>query len=395
MPTTSAARTRSLAVVVLAAGKGKRIRSDLPKVLHPVCGRPALWYVLQAVRRVRPGRIVVVVHHGADQVRKAVRSWGVKPEPVFVEQGEPLGTGHAVMAAERAVGRSGEVLVVSGDEPLHTGESLAELLRVHRRKKAAATLLTTELRDARGYGRVIREGDEFVRIAEEKDATARERRIHEVATMVYAFRRGRLFDALRLVTPDNRQREYYLPDTLAILRDKGETVGAAWADLGGVLGINTRGELAEVTSIMRARINARHLEAGVTLLDPDRTYIDASVRIGRDTVVLPMTFLEGKTRIGPGCAIGPSTRIQDSTVGEGSEVTFSVVREARIGPGVSVGPFASLRPGTVIAEGGKAGTFVEIKASRVGPGSKVPHLAYVGDATIGKDVNVGAGTITC
>ncbi len=386
--------TRSLCVVVLAAGLGKRLKSTLPKVLHPVCGRPALWHVLQAARRTRPRRIVVVVHPGADLVREAVASWGIRPEPVLVEQGEPLGTGHAVMAAEDAVGSVTDVLTLSGDEPLHTPESLNALLRLHRRMKAAATLLTTVLPDASGYGRILRDGNELVRIVEEREASARERRIHEVATMVYAFRRDLLYDTLPLVGADNRQREHYLPDVISILREKGEVVGVATEDLGGVLGINTRAELAGVAAVMRRRINDRHMAAGVTMFDPETTYVEAEVRIGPDTVIHPLTVLEGRTRVGRDCVLGPSTRIADSEVGDGSGVEFSVVRGSRIGRGVSVGPFAHLRPGTVLADGAKAGSFVEIKASRVGPGSKVPHLSYVGDATIGRDTNIGAGTVT-
>ncbi len=387
--------SRSLAVVVLAAGQGKRIRSKVPKVLHPVCGRPALLHVLKAAAHVRPDRLIVVVNHDKEALAAAVRSWGIEPRPAFVDQGRALGTGHAVMVAEKAVGRCDEVLVLAGDEPLHTGAGIAALLRAHRRRGAAATLVTTTLPDAHGYGRIVREGDSFVRIAEEKDATATERRIHEVATMAYAFRRVALFGALPLVGTENRQREYYLPDVFAILKEKGDIVGVMEADLGGGLGINTRSELANVSAIMRGRINSAHMDAGVTLVDPSQTYIDAGVRIGADTVIAPLTFLEGETRVGSRCEIGPSARIVDSRVDDGAYVQFSVVRGARIGADCSVGPFASLRPGTVLAAGAKAGSFVEIKASRIGPGSKVPHLSYIGDATLGRNVNVGAGTITC
>ncbi|MDP9340695.1 MAG: bifunctional UDP-N-acetylglucosamine diphosphorylase/glucosamine-1-phosphate N-acetyltransferase GlmU [Actinomycetota bacterium] len=388
------ASSRSLAVVVLAAGLGKRLKSNLPKVLHPVCGRPALWHVLQAARRTRPARVVVVVHHGADLVREAVATWGIRPEPILIDQGEPLGTGHAVMVAEKAVGPATDVLTLSGDEPLHTPETLTALLGLRRRMKAAAALLTTVLPDASGYGRILRDGDELVRIVEERDATPQQREIHEVATMAYAFRREALFDALPAVGTDNRQHEYYLPDVISTLKEKGEPVGVAVADLGGVLGINTRAELAGVIAVMRRRINARHMADGVTMLDPERTYVDVDVRIGRDTLLYPLTILEGQTRIGEDCELGPSARILDSRIGAGSSVQYSVVRDSRIARGVSIGPFAHVRPGTVLADGAKAGSFVEIKASRVGPGSKVPHLSYIGDATIGRNTNIGAGTVT-
>lgn len=387
--------SRTLAAVVMAAGKGKRLKSAVPKVLHPVCGRPVLWHVLQAVEKAGPDRVVVVVSHGREMVEAAVGSWKLKAPVRFVDQGEPLGTGHAVMAAERAVGRVADVLVVPGDNPLLTGEMLRDLLRLHRRRMPAATVQTTVLPDAKGYGRIIRNGERFLRIAEQQDATTGERAIREVATSVYAFRRDDLLRALPAVGRDNSQREYYLPDVLGILVEKGEDVRAIAADYGGALDVNSRAALARAGEAMRRRINEELMSAGVTLVDPERTYVDAGVRIGVDTVIQPLTFLEGDTRIGKDCTIGPATRIVDSRVDDQAEVQFSVVRGARIGPRATVGPYASIRPGTVLAAGAKAGTFVEIKESRVGEGSKVPHLSYVGDAEIGKEANIGAGTITC
>lgn len=393
-PPTRRSTRRSLAVVVMAAGRGKRLKSKTPKVLHDVCGKPVLWHVLDAASRVRPDKTIVVVSHGAEDVIEAVRSWGFKPEPVFVDQGEPLGTGHAVMVAEAAVGRASEVLVLPGDNPLTEGSMLSALMGTHRRRKAAATMLTTELPSAKGYGRIVRDGSVFVRIAEERDATPEERRIREIATSIYAFDRAALFGALPLVGTDNSQREYYLPDVLGILKDKGETVAVQGAEFGGALDINSRLTLARAAAAMRDRVNALHMANGVSITDPGQTYIDVGVKIGTDTTVLPNTFIEGTTTIGAGCTIGPSTRLVDSTVGDGSEVTFSVVRSTKIGPRVTVGPFTHLRQGTVLAEGSKAGSFVEIKGSKIGVGSKVPHLSYVGDATVGKGANLGAGTVT-
>jgi bifunctional UDP-N-acetylglucosamine pyrophosphorylase/glucosamine-1-phosphate N-acetyltransferase len=384
----------SLVAVVLAAGQGKRLRSKLPKVLHPLCGRASLWHVLKAAQAARPRALVVVVHQGRELVEEAIRSWDLRPEPVFVDQIEQLGTGHAVLAAEGAVGGADEVLVLSGDDPLVTGDHVRALMRVHRRTRAAASILTTELVDPKGYGRVIREGTELVQIVEESDATPTERRIKEVSTLVYAFRREDLYKALPLVERQAANGEYYLPDVLPILKEKGEKVSAVPVDLGGALGVNTRAQLARATAIMRRNINERHMQAGVTLLDPAQTYIDVDVRIGSDTVIHPLTFLEGRTRIGKGCVIGPATRIGDSRVGDRAAIQFSVVRESRIGADAEVGPYANLRPGTVLDAGAKVGTFVEVKKSRVGKGSKVPHLSYVGDATIGKNVNVGAATVT-
>ncbi|MDP8955344.1 MAG: bifunctional UDP-N-acetylglucosamine diphosphorylase/glucosamine-1-phosphate N-acetyltransferase GlmU [Actinomycetota bacterium] len=384
-----------MAAVVLAAGRGKRMKSARPKVLHDVCGRPSLWHVLTAARAARPATLVVVVREPGDQVEEAVRAWGLKPEPTFVYQGTPLGTGHAVGAAESAVGDAEDLLVLSGDDPLVGGDHVRALLAAHRRSKASATILSTTLDDPTGFGRVIRRGGELVEIVQEVDASPEQLAIKEVSTLVYVFRREDLFKALPLVGRENKQGEYYLPDVIWILKDKGEKVGVLGVDFGGGLGLNSRGGLAEVSRIMRARIIQRHMDNGVTFVDPATAYVDIDVAIGVDTVILPFSFLQGATRVGAGCRIGPGTQILDSTVEEEAEVAFSIVRGARIGPGAMVGPYASIRPGTDIAEGGKAGTFVEMKATRLGKKSKVPHLSYMGDATIGEGVNVGAGTITC
>jgi bifunctional UDP-N-acetylglucosamine pyrophosphorylase/glucosamine-1-phosphate N-acetyltransferase len=382
-----------LAAVVLAAGKGKRMNSALPKVLHAVCGRPSLWHVLKAAAAARPARLVVVIGSRGNEVELAASSWGLRPEPQFVVQRERLGTGHAVMISEEATVGADDVLVLAGDDPLITGEHVRELLKVHRRTKAAASILTTELDNPRGFGRVIREGERLVEIVQEAEASPAVRRIREVSTLVYAFRRADLYRVLPLVGRENRQHEYYLPDVVSILIDKGESVAAVKAEL-GAMGLNSRAGLAAVTRAVRRRIVDRHLANGVTIVDPDSVYVDIDVKIGRDTVIQPVTFLEGSTRIGSHCSIGPATRVVDSTIGDGSDVSFSVVRGSRVGPRVSVGPYASVRPGTVLEEGSKAGTFVEIKGSRVGRGSKVPHLSYVGDASIGKDTNIGAATVT-
>lgn len=386
--------SHQLVAIVMAAGKGKRLKSRLPKVLHPICGRPVLWHVLRAVAAARPQQVIVVVNHGQDQVREAVESWGLKLPARFVDQGEPLGTGHAVMVSERAVGRVEDVLVVPGDEPLLTLDQVRELLRIHRRRNVAGVVQTTTPEDPAGFGRVIREGDDFVRIAEGKDASRKERQITEVATSVYAFRREDLFKALPLLTRENRQREYYLHEVLAILKDKGERIAIQRVDNGGAVGANSRVELAHAEAVMRRRINEDLMRHGVRIGDPEHTYIDVGVKVGRDTTILPLTFLEGDTRIGEGCRIGPSSRIEDSRIADHVAVEFSVIRGARIGPRATVGPYTHVRPGTVVEAGAKVGSFVEIKASRIGAGAKVPHLSYVGDARIGKGTNVGAGTVT-
>jgi bifunctional UDP-N-acetylglucosamine pyrophosphorylase/glucosamine-1-phosphate N-acetyltransferase len=385
---------RSLAVVLLAAGEGKRLKSKVPKVLYPVAGRPALWHVARASMAGRPMRLVVVVGPGREQVEEAVRSWGLAPPPVYVVQDPPLGTGHAVSAAEHAVGRVADVLVMAGDDPLVEARHVRKLLAVHRRTRAAASILTTAVDEPGGYGRVLREGTRLIGIVEETDLSPSQRAIREMSTLVYVFRREDLYKALPLVGRENRQREFYLPDVLGILMEKGERVSVVEGDFGGWAGVNSRQTLATLERIMRERINDRHMDAGVTLVDPATTFIDVDVRIGIDTVVHPLSFLEGTTRIGAAAVVGPVTRIVDSRVGDGAVVQFSVVRGARIGPRTTVGPYAHVRPGTVLKEGARAGSFVEIKASEVGSGAKVPHLSYIGDSVVGKGTNIGAGTIT-
>jgi bifunctional UDP-N-acetylglucosamine pyrophosphorylase/glucosamine-1-phosphate N-acetyltransferase len=395
VPESETRKTRPrLAAVVLAAGKGKRFRSSLPKVLHPVCGRPLLWHAVRNALAARPERIVVVVGSGAERVREEVRSWGLRVPVAFVDQGEPLGTGHAVLVAERAVGGVDEVLVLGGDFDPVTPADVRRLLAVHRRTRSAASILTTEVEDPKGYARVVREGTRLLEIVEGSDAPPALRRAREVSTLVFAFRRKDLYAALPLVGRENRQREYYLNEVFGILLAKGERVSAVKVDTGGLMGPNSRAELAALGALLRRRIAEAHMAAGVTIEDPATTFIDADVRIGRDAVIRPMTILEGETRIGAGCVVGPGAHVASSRVEAGAVIAHSVVRDARIGREATVGPYAHLRPGTVLGPRAKAGAFVEIKASRVGEGSKVPHLSYVGDAIIGKGVNVGAATVT-
>lgn len=385
---------RSLAAVVLAAGKGKRLKSSVPKVLHPLCGRPLLWHAVQNVLAARPDRLVFVVSNGSDRVRQEVGSWGLRVPVVFVDQGEPLGTGHAVLAAEQAVGRAEEVLVVGGDYDPVVPADVRALLRVHRRTGSAASLLTADVDEPKGYARIVREGSRLVDIVEGSDAPPELRKVREVSALVFAFRRKDLFAALPLVGRENRQREHYLNEVFPILLGKGERVSAVKVDTGGLMGSNSRADLAALGALVRSRINATHLANGVTIVDPALTYIDVGVRIGADTVIQPLTFLEGDTRIGAGCSLGPSTRVVDSRVEDGATVEASVVKGARIGRDATVGPYTHIRPGTVLGPRTKAGSFVEIKGATVGEGSKVPHLSYVGDATVGRGVNVGAATVT-
>lgn len=386
--------SRSLALVVLAAGKGKRMKSTAPKVLQPLCGRPVLWHVLETAKAARPTRIVIVVGHGAAQVEAAVRSWDITPAPVFVTQTEQLGTGHAVMVAEKAVGRVADVLVANGDFDPVRARDVRRLVQRHRRSGAALTIGSAELDEPGTYGRVLRKGLRVADVVEGSDASPEELSIREVATNWMVFRRTLLFRALPRLDRANRQREYYLNRTVRLFLDDGQLVEALVCDTGGAMGVNSRGGLAAVERVVRDRINAAHMANGVTLTDPSTAYIDVDVKIGTDTVVRPLTFLEGGTRVGAGCTIGPSARVVDSSVGDGSEVTFAVVLGSTIGRHVTVGPFVRMRPGVVMGDGSKAGAFVDLKNVEVGRRSKIPHLSYVGDARLGDDVNIGAGNIT-
>jgi bifunctional UDP-N-acetylglucosamine pyrophosphorylase/glucosamine-1-phosphate N-acetyltransferase len=369
------------------------MKSDIPKVLHPLCEKPMLAHVLAALEPLGLARTLVVLGNGAELVRE------ILPDGVeWVRQEEQLGTAHAVMAAAPALGPGDEnLLVMPGDTPLLRTPVLGELLERHAQEAADLTILTMVLPDPTGYGRVVRgPGGEVLRVVEETDASAEERGLHEVNSSIYVFRREPLLAALQQVGKGNAQGEYYLTDVISAVREAGGKLAAVTApDPEDVLGINSRAQLAEAAALMRGRINRYWMDEGVTLEDPALTYIGAGVRIGRDTVILPLTFLQGATDIGSNCRIGPSTRIVDSRVEDGAGVQESVLRECRIGEGATVGPYASVRPGTVLGPGAKLGTFVEVKKSRVGRGSKIPHLSYIGDAEIGEDANIGAGTITC
>jgi bifunctional UDP-N-acetylglucosamine pyrophosphorylase / glucosamine-1-phosphate N-acetyltransferase len=370
---------RSLALVVLAAGKGKRLKSETPKVLHPICGRPALWHVLRAGLGAKPSKVIVVVGHGADDVRSAVASWEITPRPVFVEQTRQLGTGHAVRVAERAVGRVRDVLVMGGDYDPVTGDDVKRLIASHRRSNASATIASTVLDDPGGYGRVVRVRTRLIEIVEDVDATPEVRAIREVSIVLFAFQRRALFDALPELDRRNRQREYYLNRVIPAMLAEGMKVNAVTVDTGGAMGVNSRSGLAAVEAVVRARINARHMANGVTLVDPGATYVDVDVEIGPDSVIHPNTFLERGSRVGSACAIGPSVAMSGSEVGDGSVVRFSVLERARVGRGCEVGPFARLRDGAVLDDGAQVGNYVEVKASTLGRGAKAKHLAYLGE----------------
>ncbi len=380
------------AAVVLAAGKGTRFHSDLPKVLHRVAGRSLLRWVLEALRPLNLPRVVVVVGHGAEAVRADAEAAGIDGL-VPVVQAEQRGTGHAVRVAADAglLDDVDDVLVVPGDAPLVTADLLAELL--DRSGDAAATLLTASLVDPSGYGRVVRGADGTVAcVVEDRDATAAQRAITEVNTSVYRFARAPLVRELQRLTSDNAQGEQYLTDVVAPLAAAGLDALLAPAEL--VAGVNDRAELAAAGAVLRGRVLTALMRAGVTVVDPAATYVDADVTVAADAVLLPGTHLEGATAVGRAATVGPDTRLVDTTVADGATVTYSLAVGAFVGPGATVGPFTYLRPGARLERGAKAGAFVEIKQSTVGENSKVPHLSYVGDTTIGRDANIGAATVT-
>ncbi len=369
------------------------MRSKTPKLLHPICGWPMIAWPVAASRQAGATRIVVVDAPGAP-LRNRLDS-----DITVVVQQQPRGTADALKAALPEISAQDTVVVLYGDVPLITAESIRALAGTHEQAGAAATMLTATLDDPSGYGRVVRGADGAVeRVVETKqagDATAEQLLIREVNTGIYAFAGERLEAALEQIGNDNAQGEYYLPDVLPALRAQGHTVAAhALGDVGEMFNVNDRRALAHATRIAQRRISDRHMLAGVTIVNPDATVIDADVSLGEDVTIEPGSALHGATTVGDGSTIGPHSTLRDATVGKRSRVIHSHATDAVIADGVSVGPFAYVRPGTVLRDGAKAGSFVEIKNSDVGERAKVPHLSYIGDATIGEDANLGASTVT-
>jgi bifunctional UDP-N-acetylglucosamine pyrophosphorylase/glucosamine-1-phosphate N-acetyltransferase len=386
-------RSADLAVVVMAAGQGKRMKSATPKVLHPVGGRPMLDYVLRAAETLGASRVVVVVGHGGDAVANFVGR-----RAVIVRQEPPRGTGDAVRCALAQISEStGTVMILSGDTPLVGSETVQRLLASHRRSGAAITLAAISLDVPDGYGRLlVAEDGRVAGVVEERDATPEQRAIRLVNGGLYVVEATFVREALEVIKPDNAQGEYYLPDVIAVAVGRGLTVRAEPVDPEDVLGVNTRAELARLEGVMRERIRRRWMTDGVTLLDPARIWIDDGVTIGPDTTIAPGAWLEGHTAVGSGCRIGPGSRVTNSRLGDRVVVKDGcVIEEAVIEEGASVGPFAHLRPGTVLRRDARVGNFVELKKTELGVAAKANHLSYLGDATIGRGVNVGAGTITC
>jgi bifunctional UDP-N-acetylglucosamine pyrophosphorylase / glucosamine-1-phosphate N-acetyltransferase len=382
-------------VVVLAAGKGTRMKSALPKVLHVAGGRRLIDHALAAAATLSPTSIVVVVGHEAELLKEAI---GKRPGLTFALQEPQLGTGHALLQAEPLLrGATGTLVLLSGDVPLLRPQTLDALIRLHEARRAAATVVTAVVDAPDGYGRIVRENGEIAAIVEHKDASPVERAIHEINSGVYAFDIGPLFDALRDIGSSNAQGEYYLPDLVKMYRARALPVEAlALEDAREIAGVNGRKELADVGSILKTTKNDELMAAGVTLVDPASAFIGPDVTIGADSVIQPGVYLEGSTRIGAKCLIHSGVRIVNSVVDDGAIVNnFCVIIDSHISSGAIVGPFAHLRPQSDVGENAHVGNFVELKKTRLGRGSKANHLSYLGDATIGEKVNIGAGTITC
>ncbi|HEX9020961.1 MAG TPA: bifunctional UDP-N-acetylglucosamine diphosphorylase/glucosamine-1-phosphate N-acetyltransferase GlmU [Nitrospirota bacterium] len=381
-------------VVILAAGLGTRMKSGLAKALHPLAGRPLIRHVLTAVQSVDPEKIVLVLGHQADKVRNAAAGFQTE----IALQSEQLGTGHAVQQATEAIAAGpGPVLVLCADTPLLTGETLKGVIELHQKFRAAVTLITAKLGDPFGYGRVVRGKAGIMRVVEEKDATTAQKKIAEVNAGIYCFEKKFLLSSFGRLGKNNVQGEYYLPDTVELARKKKLRIAALLCgDADEVMGVNSRFDLSRAEAVMQKRINRKWMLDGVTMLAPDTIFVGSEAALGRDTVLYPNVRIEGRTTVGEACTVYPGSRIVDSVIADNVTIKdCSVVEESDIAAGASIGPFAHLRPKSVIGEGAKIGNFVEVKKSTIGNGSKANHLSYIGDATVGRDVNIGAGVITC
>lgn len=378
--------------IVLAAGQGTRMKSKLYKVLHPILGKPMISYVLHALKPSSVDTMVTIVGHGAEEVMSQI---GDKSR--FVVQEEQLGTAHAVLQAEPLLkDKQGTTIVVCGDTPLITGETFEQLFTYHESLQSKATILTTKVENPTGYGRVLRsENLDVERIVEHKDATDEEKRVNEINTGTYCFDNEALFAALAKVDNNNSQQEYYLPDVIEILKAEGEKVTAFMTENEDeTIGINDRVALANAEKVMRTRVNENHLRNGVTIIDPDTTYIGPEVTIEQDVTIQPGTMILGETTIGTGTFIGANSEIENCIIGNDSVIRQSVVKDSKIGNKANIGPFAHIRPETSVGDRARVGNFVEVKKSEVGADTKVSHLSYIGDATLGKNINIGCGTVT-
>ncbi|WP_163195350.1 bifunctional UDP-N-acetylglucosamine diphosphorylase/glucosamine-1-phosphate N-acetyltransferase GlmU [Clostridium thermarum] len=376
--------------VILAAGEGKRMKSELPKVLHKVCGKEMVNHVIDTMRAAGLEEVNVIVGKGADKVKEMTSSRQVS----YSFQDKQLGTGHAVICAKDFLqGKKGAVAIFTGDAPLIKVETVQSLIKHHEEGGYSSVILTSIMENPQGYGRIIRDAEGVEKIVEHKDCTEEQLLVKEVNAGMYVFDIESLLESLNKLTNDNAQGEYYLTDVIAILKSEGKRVGALTTDFEETLGVNSRVELAVAEQVMRERINKKHMINGVTIIDPKTTYIDSEVEIESDTLIYPGNVLQGKTIIKSGCVIYPNNRIQDSIIEKGVTVQSSVILESSIGENTTVGPYAYIRPESVIGNNARIGDFVEIKKSTIGDNTKVSHLTYIGDAEVGRDCNFGCGTV--
>ncbi|KRQ86694.1 Bifunctional protein GlmU [Caloramator mitchellensis] len=376
--------------IILAAGEGKRMKSDLPKVLHKLCGKSMIEHVIRALLGANVEELNIIVGHGAEKVKNYLGD-GYN----FSYQEKQLGTGHAVMCAEEFLSnKKGTVIILAGDTPLVTSKTISEVFQYHIKNNFQATVITGDLENPKGYGRIIRDANgNLEKIVEDKDASEMEKLVKEINSGAYCFDIESLLGVLKKINNDNAQGEYYLTDAIEILIKEGKKVGAYKTDFEEFLGVNSRAQLFEASEIMRRKLILKHMENGVTFIDANNSYIDVDVKIGIDTVIYPGTLLEGRTIIGENCVIGPNTRLVDVIVENHVEIQNSVVFESTIQEGANVGPFAYIRPESNIGRNVKIGDFVEIKKSTIGDGTKVSHLTYIGDAEVGNGCNFGCGTV--
>ena len=377
--------------LVLAAGQGKRIKSDLPKVLHKVCGKEMVKHVIDSIRKSGIDDVNVIVGKGAELVKERTSDRNVS----YSLQEEQLGTGHAVKCAEDFLkDKKGVVAVFAGDTPLIKQSTIEKLFNEHIENKNAATVLTSMVEDPTGYGRIVRDSNnEVLKIVEHKDCNEEELKIKEMNTAIYCFDIELLVSSLSKINNNNNQGEYYLTDVIEILKSEGKKIGAVITEFEETIGVNSRVQLAEAEEILKNRINLMHMENGVTLIDPKTTYIGIDVEIGKDTIIYPNNILEGNTKIGSNCTLYQNSRIVDSVIGDEVDIQSSVILSSNIGDNTTVGPFAYIRPETTIGKHARIGDFVEIKKSTIGDGTKVSHLTYIGDAEVGSECNFGCGTV--
>lgn len=377
--------------IILAAGEGKRMKSSTPKVLHKICGKEMVNVVIDTIKEAKVNDINVIIGRGADKVKNATTNRTVH----YSLQDKQLGTGHAVMCAKEFLKeKKGIVAIFTGDAPLITKSTVEKLLDFHGNKNYKATILTSIVDNPHGYGRVLREGNQEVcKIVEHKDCTEEEMKINEINAGMYCFDIESLLNSLDKLDNNNSQGEYYITDVIGILKNEGEKIGALPIPFEETMGINSRVQLSEAEKVMRKRINQMHMDNGVTLIDPDCTYIDIDVEIGNDTIIYPGNVIQGKTVIGENCTIHSNCRIEDSIIDKNVTIQCSTILESKIGEGTTVGPFAYVRPESVIGKSARIGDFVEIKKSTIGDETKVSHLTYIGDAEIGSKCNFGCGTV--